>query len=428
MVAKADVQEHLTNRSNVISELFDAWGRTYDSNEASERALLVEDYFRSASLGEARRVGTNSVYVRSSIQNPTNLHIVVVGRHDVNGLRSRAAEIDSETPQGPGLASRLGPTVAFTEGVQAARASVADLPVAVSFLSIGGKDTHAAVAPSLLTGNVDAVFLTNAASWSPQHPTITTGARGQVVAELSLSGTDAVGDYAVSGAIRNPLTTMAQLLGRIRDDRGRIVLDGFYDRAHAPDDGMRAALRAGGHDPNGWTTDLGLAAPKGRLSSLERAALWPGVSVLGISSDPNDGLSTPRTVSATLAIYLVPDQRHAEVELSLRDWFNSNAPADLRPAIKITSSARPFRAPTESLPVAAQIRAATKLFGRQPVLVPAGGAVGAGESAFGLGAPVGFAGLVPPTGSYGSLTEQLSWESLTTGAAMAAETVLQARR
>lgn len=367
--------------------------------------------------------------MRSSARSGQRAKVLVVGRHDVADLGTATAGTASAGSSiGPGLASRLGPTVAFSEGFQAARTLTVEDPVNIEFLSLGPGDTFADVATAVFTGNVDGVYLTNATHWSPDHPTLTVGARGQLVAELTLAAGSPIDDFTVSGATRNPLTKMTQLLGELRDARGRIVLPGFYERAQAPDSGVRAALTADNHDANAWADTLNIARPSGGLSSLERASLWPGVSVLSIVTDVNDGRTAPGAVTATIGIYLVPDQRHVEVERSLRNWFQTSAPADLHPSMKLTSSSRPFRAAPDSLPVQAQARAAFRLFGRHPVLVAAGGAPGSGETAFAIGAPVGFAGIARPSSSIGTVAEALSWAEFDGGVALAAETSLQLRR
>jgi len=428
VAGKADVHAHLNNRRESIQGLFRDWSDLAAS--AADRAEMIERYFKESDCGEIRRIGSgNTIHVRSSARSQQRVKVLVVGRHDVNDLGSATRGTSSAGSSiGPGLASRLGPTVAFSEGFQAARELTVEDPVNIEFLSLGPGDTYADIATAVFTGNVDAVYLTNAVVWSPGHPTLTTGSRGQLVAELTLSAGAPINDFAVSGATRNPLTKMTQLLGELRDPRGRIALPGFYERARAPDAAIRQALSADGHDPNAWAQALNIATPGGGLSSLERASLWPGVSVLSITSDVNDGATAPGTVTATVAIYLVPDQRHVEIERSLRSWFQANAPADLHPSMKLTASSRPFRAAADSLAVQAQARATFRLYGRQPVLVPAGGPAGAGETAFALGCPIGFAGIARPSSTTGTVAEALPWAEFDSGVALAAETSLQLRR
>jgi len=436
VAGKADVTVHLNSRRAVLQSLFSDWDTDLG---ADERADLVQAYFKEASLGQTQRVGSgHSIYVAPTSESAGRAAVLVIGRHDVDDLRAgvTGAGVTGATANaslvGPGLASRLGPTVAFGEGVQAAHDLTGQDQVNVSFLSLGDGDQIADLAAILPDTRpdtrLDAVYLTNATCWSPHHPTITTGTRGRLVVQLTLRSGAGFDDFLGSGALRNPLSKLTQLVASLRDERGRISLPGFYDRAHAPDDGARSALTTDGHNPDAWAEHVGVARFAGRLSSLERAALWPGVSLIDIATDTHDGSRSPSTVTATVAFYLVPDQRHSEVEASVRSWFQQAAPSELHPSFRTVASTRPFCAEPESLPVAAQARAAYRVHGRHPVLIPAGGAPGSGELAFIVGAPVGFAGVSPPSQSFGTWAESLPWAQFDAAVALASETCLQLRR
>jgi len=441
VASKADVSTHLNSRYAAVHELFGEWEAEMNPED---RADLVEAYFKEAALGESQRVGNGaSVYVSpTEAASSRQVNILVIGRHDVQDLVSPTVVSAADaTMQGPGTASRLGPTVAFGEGVQAARALTGDDRVAVSFLSLGEGDSVSNLSAILPTAGVpsitipsisktgpDAVFLTNSTSWSPQHPTITTGCRGELTVQLSLQAGQNFDDFLGSGALRNPLTKMAQILGKLRDDRGRIAIDDFYNRAQAPGDDARAALSAGGHDPDQWAERADIARFSGRLSTLERATLWPGFSVLDIGTDSPSTTRSPASAVATVAFYLVPDQRHSEVEAAVRRWFLDSAPAELRPSIHVLSSTRPFRESVDSLAIAAQTRAAYRVHGQQPIHVPAGGPAGSGEVSYMVGAPVAFAGISPPSATFGTTHEALPWSQFSVATELAAETILQLRR
>lgn len=426
MAGKADVQEHLIVRRNTLNDFFADWAEP--TLDGDSRADLVERYCKHLRIGEVRRPSARTVYVAADNLGSSSPHVLVLGRHDVDDLRAPQPQPAVPGLSGPGVASRVGPTIGFAEGFLAAQTVTNEPPITMSILSLGEGDTFSSIAPALFLGHIDAVIITSAANWNATHPTITTGCRGELVAELSLSGGVGADDFLTSGALRNPLTTMMQILGELRDERGRIDLPGFYDRAQAPDPALRSAWLANDHDPNAWARGLGAAAPTGRLSSLERASLWPGVSVLSVEAVDADGFATPSSVKAALALYLVPDQRHAEAEAALRKWFLDRSPSDLSPHINVRNASRPYRAAPDSAVVAAQARAAYRLYGRKPVLVPAGGPSGSGEVAFATGAPVAFAGMAPPSLGYGTSAEAVPWEQFDAAVEMAAETLLQLRR
>ena len=426
MAGRSDVRHHLAQRRFGIAESFEAWADPALTDD--ERTDIVENYFTVAKLGEIQRIGQNSVFC-SAGSSSTRATLLVVGRHDLTGLSVGTTPRidDGQTLQGPGVGSRFGPTIAFAEGVQAARTAIGEEPMSVSFLSLGHGDTFASVTSALFLGHIDAIVMTNAVAWSADHSAITTGARGQLVAELALSAGQSHNDFVTSGAFRNPLSKLTQILGSLRDDRGRIVLPGFYSRAHRPDDERRRVFNENADLASSWAENLGTARPAGGLTSLERAALWPGVSVLTCSGDQSDGYAMPGAASATIAFYLIPEQRHAEVESALREWFLELAPPDLNPTIKLLSSSRPYRSPGDSVLLTSQRRAAKSLGARSTLLVPGGGPTGAGEIAYGLGAPVAFAGLISPENGFGTSAESLPRNRFESGIAMAAETVLQLR-
>lgn len=425
MAGRADIQTHLANRRDALAATFATWAQP--TLTASERAAIVESYFHEANIGSPQRVGTASVLVkarRTDVRLPT---VLVLGRHQVADLAPRRVEHTGDFT-GPGLARRLGATLAFCEGMQAARAVTTEEPLNITYLSVGDGDTYDTALSHVFTGNLDAVFFTDALHWAADQPVVTAGCRGQVRAEITLTAGSDIADYDVSGALRNPLTKMMQLLGSLRDERGRIVLSDFYSRANRPDPAVVDLLGSAGIDGNSWTRPVSISAFGGSRTSLERAAMWPGVSVLAIETSVADGVSAPGVVRATIGIYLVPDQRHAEVERSLRAWLDSSAPADLHPQLRVLQSARPFRADPNGLPVAAQGRAAARLFRSDPLLIPAGGASGSGELAYRFDVPVAYAGLAAPSESIGTTAEHLRWKDFDSCVERATETALEMRR
>lgn len=427
MAGKADVEAHLSERRPALVDWFEEWND--DTPTASDRTSQLSRYLESLHLGEITRVGKgNSLLMSPSVPNPRRSNVLVVGRHNVGDLQPAAPHDVDGGLTGPGAASRVGPLMAFAEGACAAAARTADDPLNVTFLSLGDGDRLLDVS-SLLSGrSFGAAFMTSATAWSPHYPTLSTGARGRLIVELELAAGASTPDFVTSGAVRNPLTTMTQLLGSLRNNKGQITIPGFYDRAQRPDLDLRATFGSAASDLDAWVHDLGVARPQGSLTSSERASMWPGISVLAIESPATSNAHTPQQTTARLAVYLVPDQRYIELEQALRAWFLTSAPADLNPTMRVLASTRPFRGLADSRAIKAQRRAAQRLLGREPVLVPAGGPPGSGELAFAVAAPLGFAGVAPPVYANQSSTETLPWSYFEAGVRLAAETCLQLRR
>lgn len=363
-----------------------------------DMSSVVEQYFEAANLGDTWLDG-DMVFterVRAGADAP---NVLVIGAHDLPASADRGEYVgaDATAVRSPGIASRFGPLVAFVDGFKAALNVAFDEPVNIAFASLGGQTRPESAIDAGPMDDLDAVFLTSSVCWDPHQPTLTTGSRGRLILDVELRGGRAVDDATFAGAVRNPLNKLVEILGTIRDDRGRITIPGFYHRAAPPNEQERAALTSNGHDPDAWGDRLDVSRPRGALSATERATLWPVVSISDLRTDGTPHTLTPASATATLSLYLVPDQRPVEIEAAVRSWIESRVPADLASSVTLVSMDRPYRSAPGQQAVAAQARALTRVHGRPPVLVPGGGVYGAGELHFASGAPVGFAGICGPS-------------------------------
>jgi len=76
----------------------------------------------------------------------------------------------------------------------------------------------------------DVVVVSDTGMWSRETPTTCTGMRGMTDGQLDLRGPSGdIHSGSFGGSVRNPLTELARLLGRLHDDDGHVTIDGFYD-------------------------------------------------------------------------------------------------------------------------------------------------------------------------------------------------------
>lgn len=429
MSPRADVSEFLGRRREKIRAALHAWTETAQSNESVfSLSAVVEAYLSGTNLGDVATVGSSSIYLeRKRASNaPT---VLVLGSHDASQLipadPAATLALARETSMGPGVGSLFGSTCAFVEGAKAALEATMDEPVNLKVLSVGPTDRPEACLAEVGMDNIDAIFVTNSVAWDISHPTITTGSRGRLLLEIAVDGSHALNDEVFAGAVRNPLGRLTTLIGSLRDDRGRITIPGFYDRAIMATEADRSAFREGGYDPNDWLGGMTLSRPAGSLSALERATLWPVVSVLDVSPSDHNVLTTAANAKATLAFYLIPDQRPVHVEAAVRTWVTEQLPDNLPSSVSVISMARPYRCDPSTPALSAQIAAVRGLGGKAPTLIPGGGAAGAGEITYLTGAPVAFAGLIGPVQGWGTAAETLPWPVFDHGVKIAADTCTQ---
>lgn len=122
----------------------------------------------------------------------------------------------------------------------------------------------------------------------PMHatnrPTVVYGARGIVTFELTVYGPRAplhsghYGNWAPNPAVR-----LAQLLASMKDDEGRVVIEGFYDGI-AFTDGDRQVLDSVPDDLDALKDRLGFSEADGVGATLQEALQYPSLNVRGLSS------------------------------------------------------------------------------------------------------------------------------------------------
>ncbi|MFQ5351271.1 MAG: M20/M25/M40 family metallo-hydrolase, partial [Thermoanaerobaculia bacterium] len=148
------------------------------------------------------------------------------------------------------------------------------------------------------------------------HQQVVFGVRGVVGLELSLYGpvrplhSGHYGNWAP-----NPAAELAGLLAGMRDDQGRILIDGFYDSVAPLSEAVGRAL-AGVPDPD---RELRHGFALGRTEGGRRLAesiLAPALNLRGLRSGAVAELAknaVPTEARASIDFRLVPDQTPAEV-------------------------------------------------------------------------------------------------------------------
>jgi len=227
------------------------------------------------------------------------------------------------------------------------------------------------------------------------RPQLTFGVRGAMGMEVTVYGATRElhsGHYG-NWATDTP-QVLARLLASMKDENGKVLVEGWYDSADPIGPEEKAALAAMPDYDAALKKELGLARTEGQPASLPERLLLPALTVRGISSGNVGALATnviPNTATAALGIRLVKGNdpakmralivRHIErqgfhvvdkdPDLETRLKYPRIAKvtggADASPAAR-TSMANPF---TRQV-VTAATRAANRLFGGDSLLIAPG--------------------------------------------------------
>src|ERR1700759_4067767 len=83
----------------------------------------------------------------------------------------------------------------------------------------------------------DVALVSDTEMFAPDLPTLCVGLRGMIYTEIEARGarTD-LHSGMYGGAAPNPFVALAQIIAKLKDDNGHILIPGFYDRVEKPTD------------------------------------------------------------------------------------------------------------------------------------------------------------------------------------------------
>ncbi|WP_439663414.1 M20/M25/M40 family metallo-hydrolase [Lentzea sp. HUAS TT2] len=275
----------------------------------------------------------------------------------------------------------------------------------------------------------DLVVFTDTALHQRDAPTITTGQRGVLGAEITFTGgTDDVHSGRAGGAIPNPATALAKLIAALHDDDNRIQLEGFYDDVREPSTKEREDYAALPFDEREWLARNGGGAQETSgetgYSTFERIWVRPTAEVNGISSGyTGPGLKTiiPASATAKISFRLVPDQHPHKVKDQLERFVAQHTPEGIRAEVSLRGEGVPPYAISPDDPANDAVRTAMELAFDQPVrFARAGGSGPAAVLQQFLGVPLVYLGATLPDDRVHAPNERVVVPLLLKGAEAAA--------
>ena len=172
-----------------------------------------------------------------------------------------------------GAVDDKGQVVAQVKALESLLAANDSLPLNVRVLfegeeEVGGEGIASYVASKPADLKADFALVSDTELFAPGLPTLCVGLRGMIYTELEVRGakTD-LHSGMYGGAAPNPFVSLAQIIAKLKDENGHILIPGFYDDIIPPSPEELAAwqqpaLRRGGvpHRPK-WARSNWWARP-----------------------------------------------------------------------------------------------------------------------------------------------------------------------
>jgi len=218
--------------------------------------------------------------------------------------------------------------------------------------------------------------------FAPDLPTLCVGLRGLVYTEIEATGprTD-LHSGVYGGAAPNPLFALCEMIAKMKDENGRILISGFYDRVREPDRAELAAWeRLPFNEEHYRKTEVGSSVLTGEpgYSVLYRTWARPTLEVHGMPGGfTAAGAKTviPAKASAKISMRLVPDQDAEDILNKFTAFVKKITPKGIETKVKVHSKGPAIVVGTDNPFVKASTQAMQEVFGKETVFTRSGGSI-----------------------------------------------------
>lgn len=285
-----------------------------------------------------------------------------------------------------GSSDDKGQAYVHVKAVQAYLATNGRLPVNVKFILEGEEESGGESLGAFIPQNkdllaADIALVSDTAILSPEQPAIVYGLRGMCYVLMDITGPDHdLHSGSFGGGVNNPINAAGHIIAKLKDENGRILIPGFYDKVRKLSADEREILRQFPLDEAVWLQNAGAPQLWGEpeFSLVERIGARPTLDVNGIIGGyTGKGGKTvlPSTVHVKVSMRLVPDQDPREIGRLFQQYVASITP----PTVTVTIDIRSFSPASITDYTVPAMRAASAayehVFGRKPVYMREGGSI-----------------------------------------------------
>jgi len=228
----------------------------------------------------------------------------------------------------------------------------------------------------------DVALVSDTEMFAPELPTLCVGLRGMIYTEIEVQGarTD-LHSGIYGGAAPNPFVALAQMIAKLKDEDGKILIPGFYDKVEKPTDAELKAWKALPFDEEEYrAAEVGSTELTGEpgYSVLERTWARPTLEVHGMPGGfIGVGAKTviPAKALAKVSMRLVPDMTPAESFAQYKAYVESIVPRGVTVDVRLIHSGDPIVVSTDNRYVTAATEAMHTVFAKETVFVRGGGSI-----------------------------------------------------
>ena len=286
-----------------------------------------------------------------------------------------------------GAVDDKGQVVAQVKALESLMAANGKLPLNVRVLlegeeEVGGEGIAKFAASKPPELKADFALVSDTELFAPGLPTLCVGLRGMIYTELEVksSRTD-LHSGMYGGAAPNAFVSLVHILAKLKDEKGHILIPGFYDDVIPPSAEELEAWKSLPFDEEKYRQDeVGSKKLVGEAgySVMERTWARPTVDVHGIPGGfTGAGAKTviPAKATAKVSMRLVPGMTPAKAFALYKSYVEEIAPKEVDVDVRLIHSGDPCLIPVNNKYIQAATRALHEVWGKDTVFIRSGGSI-----------------------------------------------------
>jgi acetylornithine deacetylase/succinyl-diaminopimelate desuccinylase-like protein len=299
-----------------------------------------------------------------------------------------------------GSADDKGQMYSHIKAVEALRAVNGTLPVNLKFLiegeeEVGGESIAKFVRENAAKLKADVALVSDTELYAEGIPTLCIGLRGLIYTEIEARGPARDLHSGMYGGVApNAVFGLVELLSKMKDANGHILIPGMYDDVREPSPEEKHSWSILPFDEKEFLkNEVGSSRLTGEpgYSVFDKTWARPTLEVHGIAGGfTAAGAKTviPARATAKVSMRMVPDQNPEKILASFKKFVQDNTPAGIETEVRVLSFGPAISVNPDHPAIHTAAQAFSDILGRETVFIRSGGSIPiVGDFARHLGIP-----------------------------------------
>src|SRR5712691_1302058 len=247
---------------------------------------------------------------------------------------------------------------------------------------VGGESIAEYVRKEKAKLKADFALVCDTELFAPDLPTLCVGLRGLVYTEIEAVGakTD-LHSGMYGGAAPNPFFGLIEIISKLKDAKGKILIPGFYKNVKAPSkDELKAWKRLPFNQEHYRKAEVGSTVLTGEpgYSVMYRTWARPTLEIHGMPGGfvaPGAKTVIPAKASAKVSMRLVPNQDPDDILRRYKNYVKKLTPKGIQTSVKVWSKGPACVVGTDNKYIQAATEAMHDVFKKETVFIRSGGSI-----------------------------------------------------